>query len=187
MKQGLFLALVLSLTLITVSPAPAAPPQAGEAFPPLNISTPTAAADVKYLGLNPGAKSFRLDQVKAQVVLVEVFSMYCTICQAEAPRMNDIYGMVEKRGLAGKFKVLGLGAGNSDYEVGVFKKKYGVAFPTLPDGDYAIHKSLGEPRTPLLFLVKLGGGKSDILYTHLGPLGEPQAFLDSLLDKAGMK
>jgi peroxiredoxin len=175
------------LAIFAASPAGAAPPQAGDTTPALEIKAPEGAG-FKYLGLAPGAKTFRLEHVKAQAVLVEVFSMYCTICQAEAPRMNELYASLQQRGLADKLKVLGLGAGNSEMEVGVFRDKFKVAFPLLPDFDYVLHKGLGEPRTPLLLLVKLGPAQPPtVVMSHLGPLGDTQAFLDKLLDKAALK
>jgi len=185
MRRGLAWAVGGALILLAAAWA-GAQPREGEAFPALAIKAPTKASESKYLGLAPGAKSFRLDQVKAQAALVEVFSMYCPICQAEAPRMNEVYAMIQARGLGEKLKVLGLGAGNSDYEVGVFRAKFKAPFPLLPDADFTLHKGLGEPRTPLLLLVKISGGKAQVVYAHLGPLGEPKAFLDTLLAKAGI-
>lgn len=187
MKKGAIWALLGFLAVVTAAPAWAAPPQAGEAFPALELKAPEGAGG-KYLGLAPGVKSFRLEQVKAQAVLVEVFSMYCTICQAEAPRMNEIYAALQQRGLADKLKLLGLGAGNSEMEVGVFRDKFKVPFPLLPDSDYVLHKALGEPRTPLLLLVKLGGGQPPaVVMSHLGPLGETKTFLDKVLEKAALR
>jgi peroxiredoxin len=187
MPKIILWSLLTLLALGACVPALAAPPQVGEAFPGLELKAPEGAAG-KYLGLAAGAKTFRLEQIKAQAVLVEVFSMYCTICQAEAPRMNEIYAALQQRGLGDKLKLLGLGAGNSDIEVGVFRDKYKVPFPLLPDADYVVHKGMGEPRTPLLLLVKLGPGQPPaVVMSHLGPLGDTQAFLDKLLAKAALQ
>jgi peroxiredoxin len=187
MKKGVFWALLGCLAIWAAVPAWGAPPREGDAFPALELKAPEGAGG-KYLGLAPGTKTFRLEQLKAQAVLVEVFSMYCTICQAEAPRMNEIYATIQQRGLGDKLKLLGLGAGNSEIEVGVFRDKYKVAFPLLPDSDYAVHKGLGEPRTPLLLLVRLVPGQPPaVVMSHLGPLGETQAFLDKVLERAALK
>jgi peroxiredoxin len=187
MKKAALWTLWTFLALGTAAPAWATPPQTGEAFPALELKAPEGAAG-RYLGLAPGAKTFRLEQIKAQAVLVEVFSMYCTICQAEAPRMNELFATLQQRGLGDKLKLLGLGAGNSEVEVGVFRDKFKTPFPLLPDSDYALHRGLGEPRTPLLLLMKLGGGQPpQVVMSHLGPLGDPQAFLAKLLEKAALK
>lgn len=189
MNRSLLAALACVLVLLVSGPARAADqPKEGQAFPALELAKPTQAAALKYLGLPPGAGVFSLGQVKAQVVLVEVFSMYCPICQAEAPRINQLNELIKARSLADRLKVVGLGAGNSDFEVGVFRDKYQVPFPLLPDPDFKAHKALGEPRTPWFLLLRTRpGAQPQIIFTHLGGIGEPPAFLDTLVQKAGLK
>lgn len=125
--------------------------------------------------------------MKASYVLLEIFSMYCTFCQADAPQVNQLYDLIKQQKLEGALKMVGVGAGNSDYEVGVFRKKYKVPFPLLVDPDFNAHQALGQPRTPFYILLKLKtGGEPQILFTHLGPIDQPQEFLATLKQKASL-
>ena len=160
------LLLVLGLTLIPFGQAAAAPLAKGEPFPAITLPIPKDAEEKNYLGLT-GSGVFKITQVKAQALLIEIFSMYCPYCQKDAPRINELFQAIERDPeLKGRIKILGLGAGNSAYEVGVYKKTYNVPFPLIPDERLALHQALGETRTPYFILVRLdqGGGRVGDLF-----------------------
>jgi peroxiredoxin len=164
------------------------PPQEGEAFPDLKFPTPQTKEHLAYLGMNSKVgPTFKLGQVKADVVIFEVFSMYCPYCQNEAPSVNGLFTRIFERGLEGKIKLIGLGAGNSPYEVGLFRVKYGIQFPLLPDEELTIHTALGKVRTPYFIAVRLGhDGKGRVIYSRVGTIGDPGQFLDFIIEKAGI-
>lgn len=165
------------------------PPLTGEPFPDLKFPVPKESRHLKYLGLGPKAgPRFNLGQVRAKVVILEVFSMYCPYCQNEAPGVNTLYRQIAERGLDGKVKIIGLGAGNSPFEVDIFRKKYGIEFPLLSDDDLQLHTALGQVRTPYFIVVSLGSdGKQQVVYSKVGSIGDPGRFLDSILDAAGLR
>jgi len=165
------------------------PPQEGESFPDLKFPTPKASEHLAYLGLDSKVgPAFKLGQVKASVVIFEVFSMYCPYCQNEAPSINGLYSRIAERGLEGKIKLIGLGAGNSPYEVDLFKGKYGVQFPLLSDSDLTLHTALGKMRTPYFIVVSLTPeGKGLVIYSRVGTIGDPEQFLDFITQKAGIR
>lgn len=164
------------------------PPQTGSPLPEMNLLKPKASADLKYLGLS-GSGTFTMDQVAAQVVIIQIFSMYCPYCQRDAPNVNRLFSLMENNpSLKGKIKILGVGVGNSQFEVNTFKKKYSVEFPLIPDGDFKIHKIVGEVRTPYFIVVKLkSGSKPEVIYSRLGAQENIEAFLGQIVQSAGIE
>ena len=164
------------------------PPKVGSDFPEIELSKPSNPAELQYLGLS-GSGLFKVQQVKSDVVIVEIFSMYCPYCQGEAPNVNRLYALIEGNPLLkDKFKIIGIGINNSIFETDIFKKKYKVEFPLIPDGDFKLHKIMGEVRTPYFIVVKLSGGKSpEVIYSRLGALENNNIFLEQVVKSEGLK
>ncbi len=184
---GPWLALWLALVWAALAaPATAGTPLGqGQPLPPLKLERPAAESQAAYLGLGPGRGRFQVSQIKRPWLLIQVFNMYCTICQGEAQRVNQLFGLLSQGPLKEQVAVIGIGAGNSPFEVKVFRDKYQVPFPLFPDRDYTIHKALGQPGTPYFLLVRLGEGKPRIVLAHLGPFGQPADFMARI--QAAMK
>jgi peroxiredoxin len=115
--------------------------------------------------------------------------MYCPYCQREAPNVNQLYDKIEQNpALKGKIKIIGIGAGNTSYEVGTFKKKYNVPFPLFADGDYVIHKTVGEVRTPYFIGVKINpDGSHQVIYSKLGGFEGVDQFLEMMIKLSGIQ
>lgn len=189
MKKILVLAVVAAVVLSgTMAAAQGAQPKVGDKLFDFTLPVPGERADRNYLGLSGWGKSFKMADIKANLVLIEILSMYCPFCQKEAPLVNQLYEAIEKDPSAkGKIKLIGIGAGNSSYEVDVFRKKYNVPFPVFPDPDYDIHKKCGEVRTPYFIAVRLNAdGTQKVTYAHLGSFGDVAAFLGTLKKQAGL-
>jgi peroxiredoxin len=154
-------------------------PATGDIFPGDDLLTPEEAVYQNYLGLDGSRDTFKLKDIKADFVLVQIFSMYCPVCQREAPAVNDIYEMIGQSKAADKLKLMGIAPGNSSFEVSVFRDQYNIPFPLIPDGDYEWHKIMGEVGTPYFVLVKLSTG--EILEDNLGPFGTPQEFFEVIM------
>jgi thiol-disulfide isomerase/thioredoxin len=190
MKRKL-LTITLSILLILMGltrPEAAAPPQEGNILPDFTLPVPGERADRTYLGLSGWGKSFKVPEIKTRVVLIQIFSMYCPFCQKEAPAVNQLHAAIENAAaLKGKIKIIGIGSGNSAYEVDVFKKRYNIPFPLFPDGDYTLHKLLGEVRTPYFIAVKINSdGTHEVIYSRLGSLGNINEFLNLICKSAGI-
>ena len=179
---------VLFLTVSSSIHAADKPPQKGESLPVINLPIPKSPAEKSYLGLS-GEGSFKIPQIKAEVVIIEIFSMYCPYCQKDAPGINELYHLIENDpDLKKKLKLIGIGAGNTPFEVGVYKKTYAVPFPLFPDQDFTIHKACGEVRTPYFIVVKINEDRSHlIVHSQLGEYPGAKPFLELVLKSSGLK
>ena len=176
--------------LIFNSPVQAtkSPPAKSEMLPEINLAVPTEPGNRSYLGF-PAGDFFKIPQIKARVVIIEIFSMYCPHCQSDAPRVNELYRKIEENpDLKDKIKLIGIGAGNSPYEVEIFRKTYDITFPLFADGNFFIHKVLGEVRTPYFIGVKINDdGTHQVFYSKLGGVKEADQFLKMILRLSGLK
>ena len=189
-KIYLTLPVITILLLTLVSPVLPAnkPPAKGETLPVFNLPIPKSSTEKGYLGLS-GDGFFKIPQIKTKVVIVEIYSMYCPYCQKDAPGINELYNLIEKNpDLKNKIKMIGIGAGNTSFEVETYKKTYQVPFPLFPDKDFVVHKACGEVRTPYFIVVKINNdGTHQIVHAQLGNYPGAEPFLEIVLKVSGLK
>lgn len=183
-------ALVMCWVVFIILPAMGAASQLGPDAPWPAISLPLPADSVArhYLGVKEN-DAFTVGDMAAEVVIVQIFSMYCPICQREAPRVNQLYTLIDKRGnLSSRLKIIGIGAGNSNYEVDFYRRSYKVPFPLFADGDFKIHGKVGEVRTPHFFILKReDNGQARVVYVHSGGFKSPEGFLEEIVKRCGLE
>jgi thiol-disulfide isomerase/thioredoxin len=178
----LMMAMVLTLIFVaSVALGEVSPPAVGNALPEITLVSPANTDQRAYLGLSQEGP-FTLQELTAPVIIVEIFSMYCPYCQAEAPRVNDLYYTTQKDPqLSGKVVIIGIGAGNTPFEVDIFRNKYQVPFPMFDDEDYAIHQIIGKVRTPYFIVAKSKKGSArEVTYSKAGGLEDLDGFLEML-------
>lgn len=165
----------------------AGPPAKGGTLPTFSLEVPKDPIEKAYLGLE-GEGSFKVPQVEADVVVVEIFSLYCPSCQAIAPAVKEFYTLIEKDPtLRGKIKIIGIGAGNTPFEVKLFRKTFETPFPLFADKDFVIHKALGEVRTPYFIAIKKKeGGKHEVILSELAAFKGPTSFLETIRALGGL-
>jgi len=187
MRRVIQFVVVAVAVIFSLNALAAQPPAVGEAFPVLKLSSPADREHRAYLGLS-SKDLFEVVQVKAEVVILEIMSMYCNFCQNGAADVNRLYRLIEDNPkLKGRIKLIGIGAGNSSYELKVFREKYRVPFPLIPDRDFAVHASLGEVRTPYFIGVTIEGDAARVFYSKAGSFGDPSAFLGDIVRLSGLK
>jgi thiol-disulfide isomerase/thioredoxin len=183
-KLGIFLAVSVICFLMISKPLSAAsgPPVEGGKLPEIKLSIPKSLDEKSYLGLE-GEGTFNIPQIKARVVVIEILNMYCPHCQAAAPRVNELYQAIENNpDLKDKIKLIGIGAGNTPFEIDIFRKKYKILFPLFPDADFSIHDACGQVPTPYFMSIKINeDGSHKVIYSRLGGFDDAKQFLDLML------
>ncbi len=186
---GLLLIACSRTDRLTLEPPEAEEPQGLESLD-IELPRPSSGAEIAYLGIEGSTDTFPMDQIKAQVLVVEVFDMYCRFCQGAAPKVNEIYDLNLRSGFGKDVKLIGIGRMNTDLEVSTFKDKYKVKFPLFADKDLSITRALhaAEEGTPHFIVIKLGPGKGGkFVHTSTGVFEDPKAFYDLILERSGLK
>lgn len=168
------------------------PFERGDVLPDIRLPVPETKEHAAYLGLaeSDAGDTFLLSQVDAEVLLIQIFSMYCPHCQREAPNVNRLYENIRNdERLRDRLKIVGIGAGNSAFEVDYFRQSYTIPFPLFEDPEFNIHKQFNGVRIPYFAGVKKAGDGTGmrVVFSHLGGLGNVESFLESIVDQAGLK
>jgi peroxiredoxin len=145
--------------------------KAGDFFPEVPMEMPEDPKEKAYLGLTEGM-TFTLKQIKADLVLIEILSVYCPSCQKQAPVYNKLFNLIENDPKTkGRIKIIGIAAGNGNPEIKDFREKRNVLFPILSDRYFEMHRAIGGSRTPFTIIVRQdpSGHAGVVTGTHLGP------------------
>ena len=156
-------------------------PKVGDQLTELRLDAPESADQRTYLGLKqPG--SFSCTSITGNLLIIEIFSMYCPHCQREAPVVNQLHQTIQtSEVLKGRVKMIGIGVGNSTFEGDHFRKHYKIEFPLFPDEDFVIHQTLGEVRTPFFIITALDSDdKGKVLWTGSGNMDPLETFIGRL-------
>ncbi|HOY62164.1 MAG: thiol-disulfide oxidoreductase [bacterium ADurb.Bin236] len=178
---AVFAALMSSFQLRGISNDAAGLLMSGDAMWNFHLPAPQRIADRYYLGLSAG-EEFNLADIKAELLIVEILSVYCSSCQSMKPYMNEFAEKIERDPqMRGKVKIIGVGAGNAQSELDMYNKAEQVQFPLFPDPEFYVYELVKEPRTPFLLFVKPDGeGGLAVAASHLGTLKDA----DALYEKA---
>lgn len=141
-----------------------AAPQQGESIPSLQLVAPDRAEDAAYLGLT-GQQAVTLADFAGELFLIEIIGVYCPFCHQQVPTFNTLYARLTRAKLDGAVKMLAIASGATQPEIDFLRQQSGYTYPVLRDEDYALHKALGEPKTPFTMLVDRQGV---VRYAHMG-------------------
>lgn len=163
---------------------------AKEPLPSVTLPIPEMEEHIAYLGVGDvQGETFTLADIDTDILLIELFSMYCPYCQAEAPNVNEFYQLAEKKKEQGvRVKVIGLGASNSRFEVDYFKESFDVEFPLFADEDLSMYKKFEGDGTPGFIGCLYEEGKAPVIVLRQsGGFDSAEEFLALLLERAGVE
>jgi peroxiredoxin len=190
MKQqhSIVIALTSLLFLLPASASRARIIEPGDILPRLSFTQPLAAEEKNYLLLPDEGKGVDkpvavvLNDLDAELLVVEFLNCYCPSCQAQVPLMTAAYRAIE--GLPDfkqKVRIIGVAAGNSFEELTAFKKEQTIPFPLLQDPDFIAYDAIGTPDgTPFTLLARRVNSRFIVLSTHLGRIGSAEELANDI-------
>jgi len=190
MKQqhSIVIALTALLFLLPAAASRARIIEPGDTLPRLSFTQPLAAEEMNYLRLPDEGRgadkpvAVVLNDLDAELLVVEFMNCYCPSCQAQAPLMNAACRAIE--GLPDfrqKVRIIGVAAGNSFEELTAFKKEQAIPFPLLQDPDFIAYDAIGTPDgTPFTLLARRVNGRFIVLSTHLGRIGSAEELANDI-------
>jgi peroxiredoxin len=164
-----------------------ADPAVTKHIPTIELPMPASEQEKSYLGLS-GMGNFKIGQIKAPVLIIQVYSFYCPICQMSASHVNDLFRLIQGRpDIKEKIKMIGIGVGNSAYEVDSYRKRYKVPFPLVPDVSNDFSLQLGVKGTPTFVGLKMNSkGVQEHFYFVEGDFKDTEKFLNDIVKMSGL-
>jgi hypothetical protein len=146
----------------------------GSIMPAVNINPPIAKEIKAYLGIKD-EKSFSLTQVQAKLMVIELFEVYCPICQTNAPLLNELFKLIqEDKNLNKEVKMIGLAIGTQPEDLSVYRGSFKIEFPLFPDPMKEIQNKLNIKYVPEVLIINKQG---KILMSHPGKIESLDPFL----------
>ena len=107
--------------------------QKGDTFPEVLLNAPEDNNLKSYLGIGE-IKQFAVNDIKAELILVEIMNINCGSCQNQAPVYNRLFSLIEAdSGIKDKFKMLAVAAGNPAKYVKQFTDYFKVPYPVIEE------------------------------------------------------
>ncbi|MCA9912067.1 MAG: TlpA family protein disulfide reductase, partial [Anaerolineae bacterium] len=100
-----------------------------------------------------GTETYRLSELRGQVVVVNFWADYCPPCHAEAPDLQDIYMTYKDRGVI----MLGVNWIDIPETALGFINQYGISYPNGTDIGGAFHRDYNVEAPPETFVIDQEG------------------------------
>jgi hypothetical protein len=153
--------------------------------PDPSLAVPDSQADRTYLGLEAGPGRFLLEDIRAEILVVDCFDMSCHACQTGAKHVNALYTMVQDHGLGSRIKFIGLGINNTPLETAAFRRKFQVPFPSFPDRRRDVSNQFGRVRLPSILVLRSRDGRWEMMHQTTGAFTDPEELFMRILEDVG--
>jgi hypothetical protein len=142
----------------------------GDLFPEMDFDITLNKTAQKYLRIKKKGREIELSDIKADIILIEVLSVYCVSCMSQTSYDRELFLMIEdNENTVGRVKLIGIAAGNNLREVNKFVEEFNVPYPVFPDFKFSKYDQVGQVRTPFkIFLLKRPDNKFQVMKTELG-------------------
>ena len=166
---------VCCLMVLKLSPVYAAKNiPTGIELPKFKMIVPDLQENRDYLGIQ-NAKAFTLSDINAKLIIVELFSTFCSVCHTQAPILNNLHKIIEGNPeLQNDVKVMGIVIMSKPEALAVYTKKFGVKFPLIADPEGKIMTRLKVTHVPQTLLIDKNG---KVLSNHPGVIHNVDDFL----------
>ena len=192
-KRCAFAALPLLMLFCTIAGAESKPPLTiGDVFPDIRTDVSFDDDELAYFGIERGFFSifspnkFTIREISSEIILVEFFNASCPSSQEQSAVLNQVYAAVRKSpDLRDRVRFIGIGAGNTEQEVRVFKQRNDISFPLVSDPRFRMYDAAGNPGgTPFMLVLKKSGSDPVVVGARLGPVKEKSYFMATLKNAA---
>ncbi|MGJ8649637.1 MAG: peroxiredoxin family protein [Opitutaceae bacterium] len=140
----------------------------------LQLPAPSSKQGKIALGLAADKTHFQLGELEADLLVVMVFDMYCHVCHQSSENMQAVADRLQNDPNIKSVCILGLGRGDTDFEVQTFVKKLELEFTCVADRDKSVTDALGVRFTPSGFLFCRKTGEYRLLSSFSGYLSKPK-------------
>jgi thiol-disulfide isomerase/thioredoxin len=171
-----FIGLVIAAVFVPFVSAFAGPADEGTQFS-YTLPPPDSSKTQAYLGLKTMGP-FKVSDINAKVVVIELMSSTCPHCQAAAPNMNRLYKLMQTDPAMAQVKFFGVSIRDNQAGLDTFRKAFKTAYPILLDKDHSLTNSLKDLATPTTIIVSTATGK--ILTSHPGEIESPDGFIKQI-------
>jgi hypothetical protein len=142
----------------------------GDTFPETPLEKPSEERDLQYFGISE-KESFQINDINAELMLVEILNINCGSCQRQAPVYNKLYELIESNPeVQGRIKMAAVAVGNELQYVKEFRDHFKIPYPVLHDPHFKLYDAIGGSHTPFTMFVRrdVRSGLGIVVGTHMG-------------------
>jgi hypothetical protein len=185
-KAGAVLLTAVCTMLLLITPCRSQnfkPVRVGDTFTPFTLTSNLSTKELEVLKLPAAQKTISLNDLKADIVVVEMLNVHCHTCQLQMPVFNKLWDAIQAdKVLKSKVAMIGITVGNNAEEIVAFHQEFQPRYPILADPFKAVYNSLSDPKgTPQTYLIRRDTGqKWFILYHHRGAVDSHDIYLEKI-------